>query len=120
MKIQLNSVTLQGRLGAHPEIKTFENGKSVSRVSLAVEDNYKDSEGNWVNNTHWFRLVFWNKTIEVLQDLMKGDKIIVTGKFTTDSYVDKDEKTVNIVEIVVNGVGLVEKAKPKNTEEEEK
>ena len=38
----LNKVILIGRLGADPEIKQMVNGKSVARLSLATNQNWKD------------------------------------------------------------------------------
>ena len=49
----LNKVQLIGRLGKEPEVKHFENGTCVARITLATSESYKDKEGNWVEQTEW-------------------------------------------------------------------
>ena len=43
-----NKVQLIGRLGGDPEIITFDDGGKIARFNLAVDDSYKDKEGNKV------------------------------------------------------------------------
>ena len=50
MSTMRNSVMLIGRPGAEPEIKTFNNNKKA-RFSLAVTENKKNANGEWVNDT---------------------------------------------------------------------
>ena len=37
-----NKVNLIGRLGAQPEVVTFDSGKTLARFNLATNENYKD------------------------------------------------------------------------------
>ena len=41
-----NKVSLIGRLGAQPEVTTFETGRTLARFTLAVNEGYKDKDGN--------------------------------------------------------------------------
>ena len=43
-----NKVQLIGRLGQDPEIITFEDGGKIAKFSLAVDESYKDKNGNKV------------------------------------------------------------------------
>ena len=36
-----NKVSLIGRLGAKPEVMTFESGKKMARFTLATNESYK-------------------------------------------------------------------------------
>lgn len=49
----INKVTLIGRLGGDPELKTLEGGTAVARFSLETSDSYKDKDGNWQERSDW-------------------------------------------------------------------
>ena len=42
MMASLNKVMIIGRLGADPEIKTFQNGGKVANFRLACSESWKD------------------------------------------------------------------------------
>ncbi|PKP00912.1 MAG: single-stranded DNA-binding protein [Bacteroidetes bacterium HGW-Bacteroidetes-9] len=98
-----NRVQLIGNLGADPEIRTFDGNKKVARFSLATSDEYTDKEGKKVKQTQWHQLVAWGKLAETCEKyLNKGKEIAIEGKLTYRTWDDKDGKTHNMTEIVVN------------------
>src|SRR5690606_36573896 len=56
MKAVINSVRLMGRLGMDPDMKTFDSGRKMARLSLATNDVYKTGEGERVTDTQWHNL----------------------------------------------------------------
>ena len=79
MSTMRNSVMLIGRPGADPEMKTFNNSKKA-RFSLAVTENKKNANGEWVNDTQWFTLVAWGKTADrVERYVKKGLQVAIDG-----------------------------------------
>lgn len=99
-----NRVTLIGRLGNEPEVRTFENNKKVVRMSLATRDDYTDKAGNKVNQTDWHNLVVWDARLTNICEkyLTKGKEVAVEGKITYRNWDDKEGKTHYITEINVN------------------
>ena len=103
----LNKVILIGRLGADPEIKQMINGKSVARLSLATNQNWKDKNtGEKKEKTEWHRIVVFNEgLINVVQQyLKKGAQIYVEGQLSTRKW--KDEQSGQdkySTEIVIQG-----------------
>ncbi len=98
-----NRVQLIGNLGADPEIRTFDGNKKVARFSLATSDEYTDKEGKKVKQTQWHQLVAWGKLAETCEKyLNKGKEIAIEGKLTYRTWDDKEGKTHNMTEIVVN------------------
>ena len=82
-----NKVNLIGRLGAQPEVVTFDSGKTLARFNLATNENYKDKKGEWVESTQWHTINTWGKTAErVKQHLTKGQEIILEGKLVHQTY----------------------------------
>jgi single-strand DNA-binding protein len=93
-----NRVQLIGHLGADPEVKTFENNRKVARLSLATNDEYTDKEGQKVK-----QLVVWGRLAETCEKyLTKGKEVAIEGKLTYRTWNDKDGKSHNITEIIVN------------------
>ncbi|GAP42303.1 single stranded DNA-binding protein [Lentimicrobium saccharophilum] len=98
-----NRVQLIGHLGADPEVKTFENNRKVARLSLATNDEYTDKEGQKVKQTQWHQLVVWGRLADTCEKyLAKGKEVAIEGKLTYRTWNDKDGKSHNITEIMVN------------------
>lgn len=89
-----NSVKLIGRLGKDPEVKTFDNGKRKTSVSLATTDSYENNKGEKVQDTQWHNLVLWGSLADVAgQHLKKGSEVAIEGKLIHRVYqTDKGEK----------------------------
>lgn len=66
--------------------------------------------------TDWVRVVAFGVLAESAGDkLLKGDKVIVTGRVTTRSYDDKNGEKRYSTETVANHIGkLLAEYKPKN------
>jgi len=89
----VNKVQLIGRLGMDPEIKKFDNGTTLARMSIATDASYKNSNGEKVEDTHWHTVVAWGKTAELAQQMLKkGKEVAIEGKLINRSYEDKDGK----------------------------
>lgn len=105
-----NSVRLTGYAGADPVIVNFASEKKMARVSLGVNEFYKNSLGEAVDQTQWFNLIFWNHKVELVEGIIKkGSQIRIEGKLSTQSYSDKNGDQRYSTEIVVNELEIVEK-----------
>jgi len=85
-----NRVVLVGWLGKEPEIKDAK-GHKILRISVATSDNYKDQNGQWVNNTDWHNLTLWNKQAEYVAKFgFKGAIVMVIGMNKTKKWTDQN------------------------------
>lgn len=77
-----------GRLGKDLELRYLPNGDAVVSFSIACDDSYKDKQtGAKVERTEWVRCVAFRQTAEFLGEwLLKGARILVTGKLKTREY----------------------------------
>ena len=83
--------------------KTLESNKKIARLSIATNDEYTDKNGQKVKQTQWHNLVVWGKLAETCEKyLVKGKEIAIEGKLTYRTWNDKDGKSHNITEVVVN------------------
>ncbi len=98
-----NSVTLSGHLGAHPEARSTNAGQGLATARLAVTKSYKDAHGNYIDDTQWFRVTGWGRTGDkMLQQLGKGDRVMVTGSLSCRTYETKTGDKREAVEIIVS------------------
>ncbi len=109
-----NKVQLIGNLGQIPEVKTFDGGKKMARMSLVTNERYKNASGELVNEATWHYLIAWGKTAEIAEKyLEKGKEIAVEGKLVNRNYTDKKGVKKYVTEIQVNELlmlGLTKKA----------
>ncbi len=98
-----NRVQLIGNLGIDPEIVKFENGRKLTRFSLATTDVYYDNNGEKKEDTQWHNVVGWGSLAEISEKyLKKGSGIAVDGKIVYRNYDDKDGQKKYITEIVMD------------------
>ena len=90
------SLQIIGNVGQKPELrKTATTERSVTNVSVAVDDSYKNSEGVKVERTEWIRATAWGKTAEILvQYLDKGHKVLFEGKPSIETWEQDGETRV--------------------------
>lgn len=97
-----NRVHLIGYVGANPETKTTENGKSLARFSLATNEKYTNNAGEKIKETIWHNLIAWNQLAEIAEKLLlKGTQVAIEGKLINRSYTDSDGNKKYITEIQV-------------------
>ena len=74
-------VTFKARLGADPEITFSANGSAVARMRV-VTNARRLVNGEWEDtDTSWWSLTAFGRTAEdAVEQLHKGDLVLVTGK----------------------------------------
>lgn len=78
-----------GNIGQSPEITYMPNGNAVAKLSLACSEEYKDKNGNKVEQTNWVPVVAFGKLAEIIgKYCSQGSKIYICGKFVTRSWTD--------------------------------
>ena len=89
----MNQCVFIGNLTADPELRQTQNGKSVVKFTIAI-NNGKDADGN-DRPADFVTCQAWNKTAQlVAQWCKKGKPIAVTGALKTDKYKDKNHDDV--------------------------
>lgn len=108
-----NLVFLIGRLTEEPIVKVSENNRNHCVITLAVQRDFKNSEGVYVSD--FIRCSLWNAVAtKVSEYCNKGDLIGVKGRIQNRSYVENEE-TKYITEIIADKVSFLSSRK---TEEE--
>ena len=106
----LNTITIQGRLGAHPELKKTKKDQSVTTVGICC-----DRDGNKAVmqvTGDWFNVVMYDKTAEnFCRYAEKGQTVIVSGRLTNRKYTDIYGKDQTVTEIVASHFYFCERKK---------
>ncbi len=106
----INKVTLVGRLGKDPEVRSLESGAKVATFTIATSESYKDKEGNWQDQTEWHNIVSWRGGAEQAErSFKKGNLVYVEGKLTTRKFTDKDNVERRTTEVVTSLMRTLEK-----------
>ena len=102
----VNKAILVGRLGGDAETRHTQNGTPVSRVSLAMNRQWTDSEKQVHEETDWIYIVLWNKE-SLAAYLTKGTKLYVEGRIQTRSYEDNSGVKRFVTEVVAQNIVLL-------------
>ena len=87
----LNKMLIIGNLGADPELRYTPSGKAVTELRVAVNNNQRGADGEWVEETLWFRVSVWEQAAERLaEQLRKGNKIFAEGQLRVREYESRD------------------------------
>jgi single-strand DNA-binding protein len=102
-------MTVVGNVGGTPKLRSLADGTFVTSFSVAMTPSRFDKATEaWVDQeTLWFRVTCWRSLAEhAVMSFHTGDKVIVTGTFSTSTWTDKEglERVSN--EIDASSVGM--------------
>jgi len=107
----LNKVMIIGNLGRDPEMRFTASGTAMTTFSVAVGRNFRGNDGEWREETEWFRIVAWTDLAERLaQNLTKGRKVYVEGRLSTRSWDGTDGQKHYTTEVIANNVIYLDRA----------
>lgn len=100
----MNNITILGRIGRDAETRYTASGTAVASFSVAVDTGYGDKK-----KTNWFKCVLFGKRAEggLIQYLVKGQQVAVSGEISLDEWDDNDGNHRASLSLVVNDLDLV-------------
>ena len=105
----LNKIQIIGRLGQDPEARSTQNNTTVTNLSVATSERYKNKQGEQVENTEWHRVTAWDRLGEICRDyLKKGSLVYIEGKVQTRDYEDKDGVKRYVTEIIAREMKMLD------------
>lgn len=106
----LNRVVIIGRLTRDPELRYTPNGTASCTFTLAVERNFKNSNGE--READFIPIVTWRQLAENCANyLRKGRLTAVEGRIQTRSYENNEGRKVYVTEVIADNVRFLESAK---------
>lgn len=106
----VNKVILIGNLGNDPEVRSTNNGSTMTTISVATSESWKDRQtGQQQERTEWHRVVFFNRLAEIARDyLKKGSKVYVEGSLRTRKWQDQNGQDRYTTEIMGNEMQMLD------------
>lgn len=109
----LNKMMIIGNLGADPELRYTPGGKAVTNLRVAVNDRHRGPDGEWVEETQWFRVELWDQAAErAAERFRKGNKVYAEGQLRVREYEGNDGQKRSSVEIRFARVISLERRDP--------
>jgi single-strand DNA-binding protein len=102
----VNKVILIGNLGADPEIRKTQDGRSIANLRIATTENWKDrNSGERKSKTEWHSVVIFNEGLCKIaeQYLKKGSSVYIEGALQTRKWQDQQGQEKYSTEIVLQG-----------------
>ena len=102
-----NHVDIVGNITRTPEIRFTPSGQGVASFGLAVNRRWQNRQtNNWEESTSFFDITCWGELAEnVVESLVKGARVMVSGRLEQRSWETQDGEKRSKVEIVADEVG---------------
>ena len=105
----MNKAILVGRLGKDPEVRQTPSGDTVCEFSIAVDETYKDKNGDKVTKTEWLKIIAWRKLAQICsQYLCKGKLVLIEGKIQTEQWSDKEGVKRTTTKIIASNMQMLD------------
>jgi single-strand DNA-binding protein len=110
----INRVTIAGFAGKDARTSSTQNGKSMTKLSVATTKRYKDAEGTWQEKTQWHTCVAYAGIADHCSKIQTGDQVFMEGELIYREY-DRTIETDNgpvkvqwpVTEIVIESVSVI-------------
>ena len=115
--MSVNKAIIVGNLGLDPTLRSMSNGVDVTSMSVATSENWYDKETNQKNErTEWHKVSIFGPLASIAADnLCKGSKVFIEGKFRTNKYKDKDGIDRWKSEIIANHIEFLDQKNKLNS-----
>lgn len=108
MTTMKNKVQLVGHVGQDPEVRSVGEGRQMLRLSLATNERFRASEGEWKEDTQWHPVVAWGRQAERLAaQVRKGSGLIIEGRLVHRGYEAKDGSKRFSTEVIITDYQLL-------------
>ncbi len=112
----LNRVFLIGRLTADPELSHTQSGTPYTRFRIAVNNPYRDRNGNWQEDTLFIDIVLWGDAADrAVSRFNKGTRVLVEGRLRQSTWETESGERRSRIEVRADRVVAID---PKRESEE--
>ncbi len=109
-----------GRLTRDPELRYTPSGKAVCKFGLAINRNYRNQDGNNVEDTLFINVSSWGRQAEhCSQFLKKGRRVAINGELKSNSWQDREGNKRVTYEINARSVQFLDYLKDMDNSQED-
>jgi single-strand DNA-binding protein len=115
MSVSYNKTILLGRTTDDAELRFTKSNSPVCQVTLAVDNSFKKSTEEKVEDTLFIDVTFWGRLAEVVGEYVtKGTLILVDGRLKLDKW-EKDGVKRSKISLTASNMQLVESRKDRDS-----
>ena len=93
-----NKVILMGNLTRDPKLRHLKSGLALCEMGVAINDSYKDKDGNTKEVTTFVDVVAWARQAETCAEyLRKGSPVHIDGRLQFDEWEKDGEKRSKLI-----------------------
>ena len=87
----MSEITITGNAVEAPTLTYTPTGTAVASIRLARTERFRDAQGQWKDGEPlYINVACWRQLAEnVAESVVKGTRLVVSGKLRTRSYTDK-------------------------------
>ena len=101
----LCKVILVGNLGRDPEKRYTQDGRPVTRFSLAATTRRRERDGEWADHTEWFGVTVFGRQAETIAErVAKGTRVYVEGWLESRQYETSNGGKGFALDVIANDV----------------
>jgi single-strand DNA-binding protein len=114
--MNINRVTLAGFTGKDARTSATQNGRSMTRLSVATSKRYKDAQQQWQEKTQWHACVAYGATADYVAKIQSGAHVFIEGELVYREYertVETDNGPVKVMwpvtEVVIDSLSILDR-----------
>jgi single-strand DNA-binding protein len=101
----LCKVIVIGNLGRDPEKRYTQDGRPVTRFSVAATTRRRERDGEWADHTEWFSVTVFGRQAETLAErVTKGTRVYVEGRLESRQYETQNGGKGFSLDVIANEV----------------
>lgn len=102
-----SNVTLVGNMTRDAELRYTTGGRAIASFGIAVNRRWQNkTTQEWEEQVSFFNVTAWaNLGENICQSLVKGSRVIVTGRLEQRSWETPEGEKRSVVEIVADEIG---------------
>lgn len=100
--------SLSGNLTRNPELRFTQTGRAVANCAVAVNERIKNEKtGQWQDTEpEFYEITVWGQQAEhFTESLVKGDRIVATGFFQEETYINRNGEKVTTTRFTAQDIG---------------
>jgi single-strand DNA-binding protein len=106
--MSFNKIILVGNLGRDPELRYTAQGTPVCSFTMATSEKRKDRNGEFQEQTTWFKVTLWNRQAETAsQYLQKGRPVYIEGRLRIEEYTDREGRPRTSLEVTATEMHFI-------------
>jgi len=82
----MKKISIIGNVTKDAEVRAFEGGRSVINFDVAVNERFKDRNGQKQERTSYIRCAMWREVTTIAQYITKGTKLYVEGSLLIQKH----------------------------------